>query len=300
MPIVVLSAHRDEQSAIKAVQAGAEDYLVKGQVNDNVLVRSIRYAIERNRRHRAEDQMRDTSEEFRAAQEIQQRLYPAEPPVLAGFDIAGALYPAKATAGDYFDYIPMLDGCLGLVVGDVSSHGMGPALLMSETRACLRTLAQVHSDVGEILTRANRVLAADTSDFHFVTLAMARLDPRDRSMVYASAGQRGYLLHSGLEATVLDSTSLPLGIRAETIVPTAASITLQPGEVVTFFTDGLPESESPGRVRFGIARALQVIRSERSRPANEIIACLYDELQGFCRNQPPSDDITIVVAKVMV
>ena len=90
----------------------------------------------------------------------------------------------------------MLDDCLGVVVGDVSSHGMGPALLMSETRACLRTLAQVHSDVGEILTRANRLLAADASDFHFVTLAMARLDPRDRSMVYASAGQRGYLLHS--------------------------------------------------------------------------------------------------------
>ncbi len=105
----------------------------------------------------------------------------------------------------------MLDDCLGVVVGDVSSHGMGPALLMSETRACLRTLAQVHTDVGEILTRANRLLAADASDFHFVTLAMARLDPRDRSMVYASAGQRGYLLHSGIEATILDSTSLPLG-----------------------------------------------------------------------------------------
>ena len=81
--------------------------------------------------------MRDTSEEFRAAQEIQQRLYPGESPTLPGFDIAGALFPAKATAGDYFDYIPMLEGCLGIVLGDVSSHGMGPALLMSETRACL-------------------------------------------------------------------------------------------------------------------------------------------------------------------
>ena len=72
----------------------------------------------------------------------------------------------------------MLDDCLGVVVGDVSSHGMGPALLMSETRAYLRTLAQIHGDVGEILTRANRLLAADASDFHFVTLAMARLDPQ--------------------------------------------------------------------------------------------------------------------------
>jgi serine phosphatase RsbU (regulator of sigma subunit) len=298
VPIVVLSGLNDERTAMKAVQAGAQDYLVKGQVSDHSLVRSIRYAVERGRRRRAEEQMRDTTEEFRAAGEIQQRLYPSEPPVLAGFDIAGALYPARATAGDYFDYIPMLGGCLGLVVGDVSSHGMGPALLMSETRACLRILSQIHADVGQILTRANSVLAADTSDFHFVTLAMARLDPADRSLVYASAGQRGYLLHEGLAATILDSTSLPLGVRGDTEVPATSPVVLRPGELLTFFTDGIAEAESPGRVRFGVARALQVIRSERERPAREIIDLLHREVLGFCRSQAPGDDITIVIAKV--
>ena len=124
----------------------------------------------------------------------------------------------------------------------------------------------MHSDVSEILTRANRLLAADASDFHYVTLAMARLDPRDRSMVYASAGQRGYLLGAGIEATVLDSTSLPLGVHADTVVPAASPITLKSGDLLTFFTDGLAEAESPGRVRFGVARALQIIRS-RAREA---------------------------------
>jgi serine phosphatase RsbU (regulator of sigma subunit) len=117
-------------------------------------------------------------------------------------------------------------------------------------------------------------------------------------MIYASAGQRGYLLHSGVDATILDSTSLPLGVNADTVVPTAAPIVLRPGDLLTFFTDGVMEAESPGQVRFGVARALQVIRSEREKPASEIIESLHQEVLGFCRNQPPKDDITIVVVKV--
>jgi sigma-B regulation protein RsbU (phosphoserine phosphatase) len=176
---------------------------------------------------------------------------------------------------------------------------MGPALVMSETRACLRTLAQVHSDVGEILTRTNRVLAANSSELHFVTLAMARLDPRDRTMVYASAGQRGYLLQTGFDVTILDSTSLPLGIRDDTIVPSSQVYKLKAGDLVTFFTDGVVEAESPGLVRFGFSRALESIRSDRKKSAQEIIESLYHEINGFCRNHPQRDDITMVVVKVL-
>jgi len=298
VPIVVLTGLKDETAAIKAVQSGAQDYLVKGQVDDNSLVRSIRYAIERTRRRQAEEVLRSTTEEFRAAQEIQQRLFPSAPPQLQNLDIAGALHPARATAGDYYDYIPMLDGSLAVVVGDVSSHGMGPALLMSETRACLRTLAQTSSDVGDILTRTNRVLAADTSDFHFVTLLMARFEPARRVMVYAGAGQRGYLMHTSGEVTVLESTSLPLGVREDTIVPAAPPVELQPGEIVVFCTDGVTEAESPGRVRFGVGRTLAVIRGEQDQSARRIVEALYEELLGFTRRHPQRDDMTMVIVKV--
>ncbi len=187
---------------------------------------------------------------------------------------------------------------MGVVIADVSGHGLGPALLMSSTRAYLRALAQTCSDVGDILTRANRLLATDTGDFRFVTLAMARINPRDRTFVYASSGQRGYLLGEGDRMTILDSTSLPLGVQDEMTVPASPPITLQSGNIVTFFTDGVFEAESPGKVRFGAERALKVIRSERSKPARAIVDALYQDIAGFSRHETQRDDITIVVIKV--
>ena len=193
----------------------------------------------------------------------------------------------------------MLGNCLGVVVGDVSSHGMGPALLMSETRACLRTLALGLSDVGEILTRANQMLSADTHDFHFVTLALARLDPARREIVYGSAGQRSYLLHDDRSVTVLDSTSLPLGVDAETCVPAAPPLALQPGDVLLLLTDGVVEAESASRQRFGVGRTLEAIQACRDQPAELMIAALRRELDAFCANQPIQDDVTIVIVKCL-
>ena len=194
----------------------------------------------------------------------------------------------------------MLDGCLGVVVGDVSSHGMGPALLMSETRACLRTLAQSHSDVGEILTRANRMLAGRHHDFHFVTLAMARLDPRDRAMVYASAGQRGYLLARGrrrrrcwtARACRWASTPRRWCAAAPPLIAAARR-----------HADLLHRRPGRGRVaRPGAFRRRPGLGgdSQRARQAGEqIIKTLREEMLGFCRQQPQQDDITIVIVKTL-
>jgi PAS domain S-box-containing protein len=251
-------------------------------------------------RKRAEKELRENQEQFRIAREIQQRLFPKSAPLLDGFDIGGATYPAEATGGDYFDYLPMLNDRLGIIVGDVTGHGIGPALLMAETRAYLRILTGRREDVGEILTRANSVLAEDVGHERFVTLFLARLDPQTRGFTYASAGHpSGYLIGAdGAIKMPLPRTGVPLGIRPDTTYAAAPEITLTSGDLVLLTTDGIEETMLPDNTIFGIDRLLEVVRANRHRPAAEIVQTLYESVRAFSRNAPQADDVTTIVLKV--
>jgi sigma-B regulation protein RsbU (phosphoserine phosphatase) len=251
-------------------------------------------------RKRAEKELRETKEQFRVAREIQQRLFPKSAPALPGFDIAGGSYPAEATGGDYFDYLPMLHDRLGIVVGDVTGHGVGPALLMAETRAYLRVLAGRREDAGEILTRANGVLAEDVGNERFVTLFLARLDPKNRGLAYASAGHpTGYILDSeGQVKKTLPRTGVPLGMRPDTQYQSSGELVLDPGDLVLLVTDGIEESMSADNTIFGMERVLEVVRLNRTKPAASIVTALYQAVRQFSQNSPQTDDVTAIVLKV--
>jgi serine phosphatase RsbU (regulator of sigma subunit) len=300
VPVVVLTGFNDEILAIKAVQEGAEDYLVKGSVTSSLLARSLRYAIERGRRRQAEKALREANEQLRAAREIQQRLFPASAPCLPGLDIAGASFPAEATGGDYFDYIPLPDGSLGVVVSDVTGHGLGPALVMASTRAYLRALTQIHSDVATVLKLANRVLATDVGNDRFVTLLLARLDPLSRTLTYANAGHHaGYVLDSlGQVKRQLGSTSIPLGVLPDENFPAGEPVRLVPGDMVVLLTDGVVEARSPDNTPFGTQRVFEIVRHYRDDPPWLLVTNLYHAVRAFTHNAPQVDDITAVVIKV--
>jgi serine phosphatase RsbU (regulator of sigma subunit) len=239
-------------------------------------------------------------EEIRIAREIQQKLFPAAPVPLHGFEISGASYPAEATGGDYFDYIPMADGCLGVVIGDVSGHGFGPALLMAETRAYLRAFMLTRTDVGEILTLVNRALAADVED-RFATMLLGRLDPAARTFVYNSAGHAtGYVLDgAGAVRVRLESTGVPLAVRPDSTYEAVPPVTLEPGELVLLLTDGVPEAHAPDSEElFGLERTLKVVREHRDKPAREIVDRLYAAVNEFCGARVQYDDLTAMVLKV--
>lgn len=252
-------------------------------------------------RKRAQRELQENQEQFRVAREIQQRLFPKSAPALQGYDIAGASYPAEATGGDYFDYLPMLNDRVGIILGDVTGHGVGPALLMAETRAYLRVLTGRREDVGEILTRANVVLAEDVGAERFVTLFMARLDPAKRLFAYASAGHpAGYIINaeSNVKAT-LPRTGVPLGIRPDTQYLSSPEMLLERGDLIVVITDGIEETMGSDNSLFGIDRVLDVIRANRNRQAREIVEALYQSVRQFARNAPQADDVTAIVIKVL-
>jgi PAS domain S-box-containing protein len=233
------------------------------------------------------------------AREIQERLCrPADPG--PGLDLAGATFPAVAVNGDFYDVVRFADASVGIVIADVCGHGLGAALVMTQTRALLRAFSETESDPAALLFRLNRTLAADLDDKHYVTLLLIRIDAARRRLDYANAGHpAAYLLHAGAAPpTRLDSTSIPLGILGELPSESRPPLPLEPGDALLLLTDGVLEASGADGEEFGAERALAVVDRLRGEPAAAIVDSLCTEARAFGHPHPQTDDITALVCKV--
>ncbi len=251
-------------------------------------------------RRRAEDGLRHNAASLLAARKVQEALLPANPPELAGYDLAGDSLPSETVGGDYYDFIPMLDDCLGIAIGDSSGHGLASALLAAELRATIRTLVHTYRDVGTILSIANRVLSAGMVEWCFVTFLFARLDPKTRTLVYSSAGHPPPRIvdAAGNVRNELSSMGIPLGIQNDYLYTSSGPIHLKEGDTVLFYSDGVSEAGSANGSLFGSERLTQVIREHLHLPAREIVDRLHQRVLAHCRPKLPADDLTAVVLKV--
>jgi sigma-B regulation protein RsbU (phosphoserine phosphatase) len=238
---------------------------------------------------------------MKLARIVQQKLYPSCAPELEHFDLAGAACPADATGGDCFDYLPMQDENLCIAIGDVSGHGIATALVMAQTRAYLRSIAASRSDVDDILRSLNRTLVADRMDDHYVTMLLARLDPRTGILVYSNAGHpAGYILDSrGTVKKTLSSTGIPLGLFPEWDCGPRVEISLGPGDLMVLFTDGVTEAENHEGDVFGTERILEFVSSHRHETSHDIVHGLFLAVQRFAGSAPQNDDVTAIVCKAI-
>ncbi len=236
---------------------------------------------------------------LKIASELQERLYKTKISV-PGFDIAGKTYSAVETCGDYFDFIQMKDGSIGIVIGDVSGHGIGAAMIMVQTLASLRAIAKFETDLGVILTYLNQALVDNLDETHYVTLILAKLDTKKNLLQYVSAGHiPAYILKSsGEKDEILESTDIPLGIIKDYTYHKSDAIKLDPGDILAFITDGIVEARLHNDDEFGDHRTLDVIKSYRQVSAKQIIEKIYLATRSFVKNQKQEDDITSIICKV--
>lgn len=237
--------------------------------------------------------------QMRLARSVQQQFYKVSAPQINGFDIAGASFPADATGGDYFDFVPLPRGRIGIAAGDVSGHGVSSALLMVELRARLRAFAWKSFDLGEVFTLLNDALFIDHKQESYATLVFCRLHPAKRSLFYANAGHLpGYILAAdGTLKQTLDATDVPLGLFDGRSFTCSKEIRIELGELLALITDGVTEAQRPNQDVFGAKNALAFIQAHHQESAHQIVEGLYREVRSFSGGLPQADDITVVICK---
>ncbi len=235
------------------------------------------------------------------AREVQQQLLPRQAPTPKGFDLFGASIYCDETGGDYFDFIPMGEGRMGIAVGDVTGHGVGAALLMASARGVLRSQAVGNdSDPGTTFNHLNRHLVRDTGDSFFMTLFFGIAEENPLSFRWVSGGHGPVLwLRKGArDAVELPPTGIPLGIMEQARFETSEPLALEPGDVILVGTDGIWETCGPGGEMFGRERLLALLLSSRRKTAREIYTDIIEAVSAFRGPLPQEDDVTLVVLKV--
>jgi predicted permease len=242
------------------------------------------------------------------ASEVQRRLLPEAPPRAECVDFAAASVPARRIGGDYYDFVELGNGRIGIALADVSGKGVPAALIMSVVQASLRIISS-GGDVAppRLVALINQFVYQSTPASKYATFFYAQLDDRRRELRYVNAGHNApYLLRAGRRSTAgsappeieeLSAGGTVVGMFPE-MEYEEATVELCPGDILLAFTDGVPEAHNPEDEEFGEERLQQLLRQTAHLPANEISARLSDEMKDWVRDAEQYDDLTFIVMKV--
>ncbi len=236
--------------------------------------------------------------ELKMAHDIQQSFLPDAIPDLPGFELAAQNIPAKEVGGDFYDFIPISEGKIGLTIADVSGKGVPAALFMALSRTIVRAKATRSSGVREVIRDANSLITADAKSGMFVTLFYAVLDLSERTLTYVSAGHNPPVIFKAKTRTLmrLDAKGIALGA-IEDIELEERKIILDGGDTVVFYTDGVTEAINKSMEQFGEERLITTIKTNHELSANDMIEKIKGEVLAFCGDEPQFDDITLMVLK---
>jgi NarL family two-component system response regulator LiaR len=241
---------------------------------------------------------RKVGQELAVAGEIQATFLPDVLPTIPGWQLAAVLKPARQTAGDFYDLIPLPGGRVGILIADVTDKGMGAALYMALSRTLFRTYAAEYARRPElVLSAVNERILMDTRATLFVTVFYGILDPESGTLTYCNAGHNPpYLLKAQEPGVVRDlsKTGMALGL-FEGMTWQQDAVSVAPGDALVLYTDGIPDAQDGHGTFFGAERLRQIARAHLGRPAGDVQRDLMAAVDAFVGDAPQSDDITLMV-----
>ncbi|SHK34960.1 PP2C family protein-serine/threonine phosphatase [Rhodothermus profundi] len=238
--------------------------------------------------------------ELQRARQIQQRLLPQRLPEAPGVQLAACALPSQDVGGDYYDVLYESDGSLRLAIADVAGKGMAAALLMANLQACLHVLLPLESTLEQSTAQINRVICDNTEPDQFITFFQARYTPSTHQLTYVNAGHNPpLLLRASGQVERLSHGGLLLGVLPEARYE-AERLSLNAGDLLVLFTDGVTEAMGPHHEPFGEDRLLTCLQAHRHQSAHAIVTAVQQAVEQFT-NRPANadDDFTLVILKVL-
>jgi serine phosphatase RsbU (regulator of sigma subunit) len=301
IPVIFLTGQTEVEDETRGFDVGAVDYIhkpfspavVKARVQTHLVLRGIREQLAQ--------QLFTIQKELETARQIQLSILPSEIPKIDGLDIAARYVPMTSVAGDFYDFIVVDEKHIGILVADVSGHGMPAALIASMLKIALSAQVANAADPARVLLGLNQALCGKFQH-HYVTAAYLFLDMEKRTLTYAGAGHPPLLLWGGSSegVRVVEENGLFLG-KFEFARYSSVELPLASGDWALLYTDGISETTDPFGVEFGTERFREFLAEERSPSADHFADRLLEEVSRWSARGPSEDlddDITLVAIHV--
>ena len=249
--------------------------------------------------HYTEEELRQLESELELSQVVQRALLPQHSPMIPGLNIAGFSRPAQIVSGDYFDFIRFKDGAHGIVMADVSGHGVSAGMLMTSLQTAFNTLVPEALSPTEVLERINRLYIHNIKFTTFVTIFFAKFDPPTRIFTYANAGHNaGYLYQASKKKGIwLDPTGPAIGLM-EGFKIGIKQVELKEDDILLLYTDGITEAMNTQGEQFGTERLAKLIQETTDLTVQELANAILLAASNFAEGKIFIDDITIITCKV--
>ena len=231
------------------------------------------------------------------ARSIQQGLLPKRDPEIAGYEIAGWNQSADETGGDTYDFIPLRDGRLALLLADATGHGVGAALVIAQCRSLVRAMLSVTQELPTIAARVNDLLAEDLGDERFVTAFLGILDPQKHTLEYISGGQGPLIAIDGERVDNRTANALPFAVMPGVEYESTECFHFGPGMTLALLTDGFYEAATAAGEQYGEERVTHFIQERAQYSLHKLIDKLQQSVSHFIDNTVYADDLTAVLVR---